>query len=393
MTNSTIDLDGNNLGTDASASSGSQSHARTPLFDMHVQLGAKMVSFAGYDMPVQYGLGVMGEHLHTREKAGLFDVSHMGQAQLFPQDPDRDVAPVFEALVPGGIISLKEGGIRYTQLTNQDGGILDDLMVTRFGNTLWLVVNAACKNDDFAHIAQLLAGKARLSVENRALLALQGPLAEAVLKEHLPAVADLAFMQACHADYEAEKLIISRCGYTGEDGFEISLPNEMAPHFAALLLANDAVAPIGLGARDSLRLEAGLCLYGHDIDTGTTPVEADLMWSVPRRRRESLNFPGAHKISKQLSQKPDRVRVGIKPEGRAPAREGTEIHDMNNNPIGRITSGGFAPSLQAPIAMGYVSAEHAAPSTQVQLIIRGKPMLAHITSMPFVEHKYLRTKS
>ncbi len=393
MTNSTTDFDGSSKESGASSKQDSNGYARTPLYDMHLQLGAKMVPFAGYEMPVQYGLGVMGEHLHTREKAGLFDVSHMGQAQLFPEDPDSDVAPVFEALVPGGIISLKESGIRYTQLTNQDGGILDDLMVTRFGNTLWLVVNAACKNDDFAHIAQSLAGKARLSVENRALLALQGPLAEAVLKEHLPAAADLAFMQACHADFQGEKVIISRCGYTGEDGFEISLPNDLASQFAALLLENDAVAPIGLGARDSLRLEAGLCLYGHDIDTGTTPVEADLMWSVPRRRRESLDFPGAHKVSQQLSQKPDRLRVGIKPEGRAPAREGTEIHDMDNNTIGRITSGGFAPSLQAPIAMGYVSATHAAPGTQVQLIIRGKPMLAKISSMPFVEHKYLRTKS
>ena len=395
MANSTTDFDGtNSKGTDGKGVTPiTPSYARTPLYEMHLALGAKMVPFAGYEMPVQYGLGVMGEHLHTREKAGLFDVSHMGQAQLFPENADSDVAPVFEALVPGGIISLKEGGIRYTQLTNEAGGILDDLMVTRFGNTLWLVVNAACKNDDFAHIAQSLAGKARLSVENRALLALQGPQAEDVLKQHLPAAADLAFMQACHADYQGENVIISRCGYTGEDGFEISLPNDMAARFAANLLENDAVEPIGLGARDSLRLEAGLCLYGHDIDTNTTPVEADLMWSVPRRRRESLDFPGAQKVSQQLSQKQARLRVGIRPEGRAPAREGTEIHDMDNNPIGRITSGGFAPTLQAPIAMGYVNADHAAAGTQIQLIIRGKPMMAHITSMPFVEHNYLRTKS
>jgi aminomethyltransferase len=271
---------------------------RTALYDLHLDSGAKMVPFAGYEMPVQYGLGVLGEHLHTRTKAGLFDVSHMGQARLIASDEDADAAALFEQLVPGGIQTLKEGRIRYTQLTNAQGGILDDLMATRFGNELWLVVNAACKEDDFAHIAQALDGQARLDIQQRALIALQGPMAASVLQRLVPEVTDLVFMQAAWMSWDAHEILISRCGYTGEDGFEISIATDQAEAFARALLAEDEVAAIGLGARDSLRLEAGLCLYGHDIDTSTTPAEAALLWSVPKRRRAEANFPGAAQRAK-----------------------------------------------------------------------------------------------
>ena len=246
---------------------------KTPLHALHVSMGAKMVPFAGYDMPVQYPLGVMKEHVHTRAKAGLFDVSHMGQAKLTAHE--GDAAALFEELVPGGIVTLKDGFMRYTQLTDEHGGILDDLMATRFGDTLWLVVNAACKDADFAHIADKLAGRATLQIENRALLALQGPKAEAVLAALMPAAKDLVFMQGVWSAWDGADVLISRCGYTGEDGYEISIAEDKAQALAEALLAHEAVEAIGLGARDSLRLEAGLCLYGHDIDTGTTSAEAD----------------------------------------------------------------------------------------------------------------------
>ena len=359
---------------------------RTPLYDLHLELGAKIVPFAGYEMPVQYPLGVMKEHAHTRAKAGLFDVSHMGQAKL--TTVDGDAAALFERLVPGGIASLKEGHMRYTQLTDAQGGILDDLMATRFGDTLWLVVNAACKQADFAHISAALAGDAELQIADRALLALQGPAAEAVLAELMPVCRDLLFMQAVWTEWQGEAVLVSRCGYTGEDGFEISVINEHAEALSRALLAHEDVEPIGLGARDSLRLEAGLCLYGHDIDTGTTPAEADLLWSVPKRRREEANFPGADIINQQISDGVGKQRVGLLPEGRAPAREGTPIENTDGAPIGKVTSGGFGPSLGGPLAMGYVAANYAAPETQVHLIVRGKAMPARVVPMPFVPQKY-----
>lgn len=361
---------------------------RTVLFDLHERLGAKIVPFAGYEMPVQYPAGIMQEHLHTRAAAGLFDVSHMGQAWLDPLDEAEDAASLFEALVPGGIATLAEGRIRYTQLTNPQGGILDDLMATRFGNRLWLVVNAACKESDFAHIETALAGRARLRVQARALLALQGPQAVNVLARFLPDCRALTFMQAAWMVFDGEEVLVSRCGYTGEDGFEISVPEAQAVAFAERLLGEDEVAPIGLGARDSLRLEAGLCLYGHDIDTDTTPVEADLMWSVPKRRRDAGDFPGAEKITRQLADGVARQRVGILPDGRAPAREGTQIQDRQGSLIGSVTSGGFAPSLGQPVAMGYVAASHAAPGTEIHLIVRGKALPAKIAEMPFVPQRY-----
>ncbi|MCK5574301.1 MAG: glycine cleavage system aminomethyltransferase GcvT, partial [Sphingomonadales bacterium] len=300
-------------------------YLKTPLYDLHVELGAKMVPFAGYSMPVQYPMGVLKEHLHTRDKAGLFDVSHMGQAYLTGTGDD-DVARTFESLVPGNISGLKPNGIRYTMFLNDEGGILDDLMATRWAardNTLFLVVNAACKDQDFALINDKLAGRATLDIiEDRALLALQGPKAAAVLSTLVPEAAEMGFMTAMIADYDGDELFISRSGYTGEDGYEISVPADKADAFARTLLAHDDVEPIGLGARDSLRLEAGLCLYGHDIDTTTSPVEGDLMWAVAKARREAGDFPGATRILAELENGTARKRVGIQPEGRAPAREG-----------------------------------------------------------------------
>jgi aminomethyltransferase len=363
---------------------------RTALHGLHVAHGAKMVAFAGYDMPVQYPMGVLSEHLHTREKAGLFDVSHMGQARLVPSNPGADAAVIFEQLVPGGIQTLKEGHIRYTQLTNEAGGIRDDLMATRFGDSLWLVVNAACKQDDFAHIEAALEGQARLQVQDRALIALQGPLAVTVLSPLLDGVEALHFMQAAWLEWDGTQVLVSRCGYTGEDGFEISIDNARATDLATALLAHSDVEAIGLGARDSLRLEAGLCLYGHDIDTTTTPAEAGLLWSVPKRRREEANFPGAAILNQHISGGASRNRVGFVPLGRAPAREGTRVQNLDGQDIGSITSGGFGPSLGGPMAMGYVDAEASMVGTKVNLIVRGKPMPAMVTALPFVPQRYVK---
>jgi len=367
----------------------------TPLHALHLALGAKMVPFAGYAMPVNYPAGILKEHLHTREQAGLFDVSHMGQAMLSAL-PGIDIAAAFETLVPGAIAELKPGQMRYTALLNAQGGILDDLMVTRpvrpeHQHQLFLVVNAGRKTEDFAHIETALAGKATLSqMEDRALLALQGPAAATVLARLVPEAASLGFMHGRRFRVDEVDLIIHRCGYTGEDGFEISVPANAAEAWAKRLLAEPEVAPIGLGARDSLRLEAGLCLYGHDIDETTTPVEANLLWSISKRRRETGGFPGSTIIQAQIKDGPKRLRVGIRPEGRAPAREGTEILDLNGNAIGHVTSGTFSPTLNAPIAMGYVSASHATDGTAVNLMVRGKPLAARIAPMPFIPKRFHR---
>ena len=364
--------------------------ARTPLFDLHVGAGARMVGFAGYEMPVQYGHGVLYEHNHTRAQAGLFDVSHMGQALLSPNTGGADAALLMEKLVPGGISTLGEGRIRYTLLTHADGGIRDDLMVTRFGETVWLVVNAACKTTDFAYIAEALDGLATLEVQGRALLALQGPQAAHVLARHIEGVDRLTFMEARWVDWRGYEFLVSRCGYTGEDGFEISLPPEIAEEFAVALLDDDEVALIGLGARDSLRLEAGLCLYGHDIDLTTSPAEADLLWTIPKRRRESADYPGADIVSTHLASGAPRLRVGLLPDGRAPAREGTDICAPDGASIGTVTSGGFSPTLGRPVAMGYVAADFADPDTPVHLMVRGRALPARVSEMPFVPHKYVR---
>lgn len=368
--------------------SNSQSPEATPrstaLYDFHLAHGGKMVDFANYLLPVQYARGVMAEHLHCRDKAGLFDVSHMGQAWLRAKDGE-DTATLFEELVPGGVSSLRDLQTRYTLLTDKNGGIRDDLMVTRRGQDLWLVVNAACKIADFAHISETLEGRAHLEIVDCALLALQGPSAVRVLANIIAGIEDLAFMSARAVTWQGREIFVTRCGYTGEDGFEISLPNEIASAFAQTLMANEEVGLCGLGARDSLRLEAGLCLYGHDIDHSTTPAEADLMWTIPNRRRLAADFPGSQSV---LAEAPKRLRVGIRPDGRAPAREGTPIHDKQGQEIGVVTSGGFSPSLSAPIAMGYVSAEYAPADTEIDLIIRGKAQAARVVQLPFVPHRY-----
>jgi len=368
---------------------------RTPLYDIHVASGARMVPFAGYEMPVQYPMGILKEHLWTREKAGLFDVAHMGVC--FLQGPDHaTTAAALERLVPADIAALRPGQQRYTQLLADDGGILDDLMVTHSpeptsdGN-LVLVVNAACKDADYAHMRAHLPGNVRLFVaDERALVALQGPAAVAVLERLVPGIGALGFMTGAYATLAGQTVFLTRSGYTGEDGFEIALPAAHAVRIWQTLLADPQVQPIGLGARDSLRLEAGLCLYGHDIDRSTSPIEAGLHWSIQKRRREMGGFPGADRIQRELRDGPARRRVGIRPEGRAPAREGTEILSMAGERIGAVTSGGFGPTVNAPVAMGYVASAHAAPGTKVQLVVRGKPLPAQIVSLPFVPHRYVR---
>ena len=369
--------------------------ARTPLFDWHVAAGAKMVPFAGYEMPVQYPAGVLKEHLWTRENAGLFDVAHMGIA--FLQGPDHATAArALEALVPAAIAELAPGQQRYTQLLADDGGILDDLMVTRApeptaDGSLILVVNAACKEADFAHLRARLPSDVKLFVaDKRALLALQGPAAARVLAAHIPGIDALGFMSGTYATLHGHTVFVTRSGYTGEDGYEIATPEAGVADIWRLLAADPQVAPIGLGARDSLRLEAGLCLYGHDIDTTTSPIEAGLAWSIQKRRRIEGGFPGAARIQTELRDGAPRRRVGIRPTGRAPAREGAEILSASGDPIGVVTSGGFGPSVNGPVAMGYVTRAHATPGTPLHLVVRGKPLPAEVVGLPFTPHRYAR---
>jgi aminomethyltransferase len=359
----------------------------TPLHGLHLELKAKMVPFTGYDMPVQYPLGILKEHLHTRSAAGLFDVSHMGQLRLTGDNP----AAALETLVPGDIQALGPQRMRYTLFTNDRGGILDDLMVTNMGDHLFLVVNAGCKHEDIAHLRTALAGRVEVEyLADRALMALQGPQAAAVLARFVPEAATMKFMSALTADLLGAPALITRSGYTGEDGYEISVPGDRAEEIARRLLAEAEVEPIGLGARDSLRLEAGLCLYGHDIDQTTTPVEAALTWTINKRRRAEGGFPGADVILGQLANGTARKRVGIRPDGRAPAREHTDITDAAGNKLGEVTSGGFGPSVSAPVAMGYVATASAAPGTELNLVVRGKPLPARVAEMPFAPQRYYR---
>jgi aminomethyltransferase len=370
----------------------------TPLDGLHRALGARMVPFAGYAMPVRYDLpeplaarcrgGIIAEHLHCREKAALFDVSHMGQAML--EGPTA--AAALERLVPGDIIGLKPGRQRYTLLLNEAGGILDDLMVARLsGERLLLIVNASRKQADFTNIAAALPQGVRLTaLEDRALLALQGPMAAAVMARLSPEAAALPFMRVAPVQIGFVACLVSRSGYTGEDGFEISVPAEAAEALARRLLEEPEVVPAGLGARDSLRLEAGLCLYGNDIDELTTPVEAGLAWTIGKRRTTGWDFPGALAIRDQLEHGPHRKRVGIRPEGRAPARAGTDTVAGDGTAAGGITSGGFSPSLNAPIAMGYVRKDLAAEGTALFLLVRGKSLPARVATLPFVPHRYVR---
>ena len=368
---------------------------KTPLHSRHVALGARMVPFAGYDMPVQYPSGILTEHNWTREKAGLFDVSHMGQAFLVGPDHET-TARALEALIPADILNLAPGKQRYSQLLNEEGGILDDLMVTRSidpdeDGALYLVVNAACKAEDYAHIEARLPPNVKLiRAEHRGLVALQGPGAEAALSAIAPEAAAMGFMSSRTMKVAGIKANVSRSGYTGEDGYEISADAKRIGEIWDTLLLDASVKPIGLGARDSLRLEAGLCLYGHDIDTTTSPVEAALTWSIQKRRREEGGFPGSARIQKEFAEGVARVRVGLLPEGKAPAREGAEIATPDGEVVGKVTSGGFGPTLNAPCAMGYVAKAHSAPGTPLHLIVRGRSLPAVVAPMPFVPNRYKR---
>jgi aminomethyltransferase len=365
---------------------------RTKLFDLHIARGAKMVPFAGWDMPVQYPMGVLGEHLHTRAHAGLFDVSHMGQVIL--RGPD--VALALETLVPADIAGLAQGRQRYGLFTNAEGGVLDDLMIANKGDHLFLVVNAGCADQDIAHLRQLEAkGISVEPITDRALLALQGPEAEAVLDRLIPGVAAMKFMDVAEFDWNGAVLWVSRSGYTGEDGYEISVPEAQAVALAEALLDQPEVAPIGLGARDSLRLEAGMPLYGHDMDVTTRPAEAALGWSIPKTRRQggarAGGFPGADIILAELAGGAARTRRGLRPEGRAPIREGVDIFDApeGGNLLGKVCSGGFGPSAGGPIAMAILPADQTDGAT-VWAELRGKRMAVTLSPLPFHKPSYKR---
>ena len=371
---------------------------RTPLHALHLSLGAKVVPFAGYDMPVQYVAGVLKEHLHTRNAAGLFDVSHMGQVALRPKSGRvEDAALALERLLPQDILALGSGRQRYAQFTNAEGGILDDLMVANFGDHLFVVVNAACKESDEAHLRAHLSESCQIdSLSDRALLALQGPKAEAVLAKFCAEAPAMRFMDAGPHEVAGLACFVSRSGYTGEDGFEISVPADRAAQLAKALLEDADVLPIGLGARDSLRLEAGLCLYGHDIDTTTTPVEGALEWSMQKSRRSggarAGGYFGAERLLGQLASGTSRRRVGLKPEGRAPVREGAPLFadQASSEPVGAVTSGGFGPSLNAPVAMGYVPTALTANGTQLFAEVRGQRLPLRVAATPFVPNTYKR---
>jgi aminomethyltransferase len=363
---------------------------KTPLHSLHIGLGARMVPFAGYEMPVQYYDGIIKEHLHTRAQAGLFDVSHMGQATLDGDDP----AAALERLTPADVSGLKDGQQRYALLLNDEGGIKDDFMVARLPSerALHLIVNAATKESDFAYIAERLKGRAQLKpLSTRALLALQGPAAEDVLSRHDYDVQKLGFMKVGRFRIAGAPAIVSRSGYTGEDGFEISIDAKEADHVARALLSEPEVKPIGLGARDSLRLEAGLCLYGHDIDETTSPIEAGLAFSIGKRRKMARDFPAAECLMGELLDGTKRKRVGLKVQDKVPAREGAEIVTKDGRIVGRVTSGGFGPSVGAPIAMGYVESEFAADGTELGVIVRGTARPVQVEPMPFVPHRYKRS--
>ncbi len=367
-----------------------QALKQTPLYNLHEQLGARLVPFAGYAMPVQYPGGIKHEHLHTRQAAGLFDVSHMGQISV------HGAVDSLEFLVPGDIAGLAVSQQRYSLLTNEAGGIIDDLMITRFADRLHLVVNAAYKDSDFDHLASALRASCELRAHPElALLALQGPLSGAVLAGLCPAAAALKFMQGCETVIKGMAVLVHRCGYTGEDGFEIAIAHEAADDLARLLLAQPGVEACGLGARDSLRLEAGLCLSGADIDAGTTPIEADLSWTIARKYLRDdaspAHFPGHARILDEARRGSARMRVGIRIRSRVPVRAGAELHDTAGRAVGTITSGGFGPSLDAPVAMAYVERALAVPGTSLAVTIRNTEHIVDVVALPFVPHRYKKS--
>jgi aminomethyltransferase len=368
----------------------SDNYLNTPLSSLHTELSAKMVPFAGYNMPVQYPLGVRKEHLHTREQAGLFDVSHMGQIKL----TGKDAAAALETIVPVDIIGLQPGQQRYAFFTNEQGGILDDLMVCAVDDGLLLVVNAACKQQDVTLITAAMPSSVTVEVLDRALIALQGPRAVEVLNRFNSAIGDMIFMQGGYFELMGEQCFVTRSGYTGEDGCEISVSNGLVVAFAKALLEEDEVEAIGLGARDSLRLESGLCLYGHDLNADITPVEGSLMWGISKNRRKdgerAGGFPGADVIFSQIEQGVARKRVGLLPTGKAPIREGVELFDGSDNAIGKVTSGGFGAYYGKAVAMGYVTIDNAAIGTEVFALLRGKKVPVVVTKTPFVPQRYYR---
>lgn len=376
----------------------SDSLQRTPLYDLNLELGAKMVPFAGFEMPIQFPAGLMTEHLHTREKAGLFDVSHMGQIRIAAKSGDvKDAAAALETLVPADFVGLAAGRQRYGLLTNEKGGILDDLMVANMGKDLLVVVNAGCKVQDADRIEKALSDRCVVTRQfDRALMALQGPAAEAALAPLCPAVKDMRFMDVIETELAGVPVTVSRSGYTGEDGFEIGCAGADAEKVARAILAQPDVLPIGLGARDSLRLEAGLCLYGNDIDVTTTPVEASLGWAIQKARREGGvregGYPGADVVLKQTRDGVERKRVGLVADGRAPVRAGAKLFAdaEGQKEIGVVTSGAFGPSVKAPVAMGYVTPEYAAVDTPVFAELRGKYVPLHVRAMPFVAPGFKR---
>ncbi len=364
---------------------------RTPLYDLHLELGARMVPFAGYSMPVQYPAGLMAEHLHTRSAAGLFDVSHMGQLRI----SGADSAAALESLMPVDVISLAPGRQRYGMLLNEDAGILDDLMFTRREADFLVIVNGACKVADTAHIQQHIGARCQVTpLPDAALLALQGPLAVTALERLVPGVGSLVFMSGQSFVWRGHELFLTRSGYTGEDGFEISIPSDAALAFARALLQQPEVKPIGLGARNSLRLEAGLCLHGNDIDSTTTPAEANLLWAVQKVRRSSGaragGFMGAKRLLAQIDAGCANVRVGLRALERVPVREHTALHVPGGAAVGEVTSGLLGPSADAPIAMAYVDAAHSAPGTRLDALVRGKAVPMQVCPMPFVPHRYHR---
>ncbi|KAA0697514.1 glycine cleavage system aminomethyltransferase GcvT [Neorhizobium sp. P12A] len=371
---------------------------KTPLHALHLSLGARMVPFAGYDMPVQYPLGVMKEHLQTRTSAGLFDVSHMGQVIIRAKSGKfEDAALALESIVPVDILGLPEARQRYGFFTNEDGGILDDLMITHIDDYLFVVVNAACKDADFAHLEKHMGDRCEIMpLEDRALVALQGPRAVSVLAELWADVAAMKFMDARHCRLHDVSCVVSRSGYSGEDGFEISIPGKYAEDIVNRLLEHPDVQPIGLGARDSLRLEAGLCLYGNDIDTTTSPIEAGLEWAIQKARRNAGaragGFPGASRILAELQDGTTRRRVGLKPEGKAPVRDHAKLYadDQGKDEIGEVTSGGFGPSVEGPVAMGYVPPSHAAVGTRIYAEVRGRYLPVTVSALPFITPTYKR---
>ena len=362
---------------------------KTALYSLHIEQNANMVPFAGYEMPVQYSNGLKQEHLHTREKAGLFDISHMGQIRLSGNDAIRTL----EALTPGNIENLSLNSQRYSILTNEQGGILDDIMITNTDNALFVVINAACKEQDINYIQNHLLGDCKLEVlTDFALVALQGPKAANVLQRFCPQATELTFMTGQQFKINNIDCFISRCGYTGEDGFELSIPEEHVDNIARLLLAEEEVELIGLGARDSLRLEAGYCLYGHDLDKNTSPVEANIKWVISKERleKDSTNYPGKEIIQQQILNGTERLRIGLLSDGKAPIREGESVLNENEEVIGIVTSGGFSPSIKKPIAMAYIDKQYSVTGTNLMVKVRNRIQHVQVVPLPFVKHNYYR---